>query len=228
MTIQEAKDLMTPESREKLHELISKPDEIDVSKKVGNDIVMAAFCQAALTGVIQPRSLSERLVKLLNSDTNTISDLKLDEILKVVHKNQPNMVCDIRLCDENNKEIVVWRLYEDFKFAWILTWLINRFEITPQMVRTKLADTLKTTIVNNVSQLVSKHLNSTPEEQNDMRISITTITRLVNMTGHILTAKFLEDPDNDKNNHMIWFSGECPEAVALMKKMHPDMKELTM
>ena len=53
--------------------------------------------------------------------------------------------------------------------------------------------TLKSTIVNNVSQLVSKFYKSTEEEQNKMIISISTIQRLVNMSGGCLTAEFYED-----------------------------------
>lgn len=190
MTLEEAKNLMTQEAKDKLHELISKPDEIDVSKKVGNDIVMTAFCQAVMTGVIQPKSISTKMMKLLNSDTNTMSDLKLNEILETIHKNQPDIVCSIYLKDNRNVDIVVWNMYGDSSFNPILEYIIDRLEITPQIVRSKLSSTLKTTIVNNMSQLVSKFNSLTDEEKKEFRVSIMSITRLVNMMDHIIVAKF--------------------------------------
>ena len=225
MTIQEAKQLMTPEAKQKLHELISKPEEIDVSKKVGNDVIMAAFCQAVMEGVIQPCSLSPKLTKLLNSDTNTISDIKLDDIMKVIHKNQPDMVCDIRICKANGDPWYIFRLYEDFRFVSILLFVKELFSITPQMVRMKLQDTLKTTIVNNVSQLISKIDNSTEEERMELRVSITTITRLVNMTGHICMSKFV-DGVSEHDNALIILGEDDPEFVSQIRREHPDITEL--
>lgn len=199
MTIQEAKQLMTDEAREKLHQLVSKPEEIDVSKKVGNDIVMAAFCQAVITGIIQPKSISTKLMKLLNSDTNTISDTKLEEILTTVHKHQSDIACEIILCDNTNKPIIKWSLYNNIHYNNIFERVIDMFGITPSIVRTKLADTLKTTIVNNVSQLISKYKSTAKEEQKNIRISITTITRLVNMMDCIITAKFIDKYQFDRS-----------------------------
>ena len=192
MTLEEAKKLMTPEAREKLHKLISKPDEIDISRKVGNDIIMSAFCQATLTGIIQQRSISQKMLKLLNSDTNTMSDIKLKEILETVHKQQPDIVCVISLRNSINEELVRWNMYDEVSFTPILEYIIEKLAITPQLVRTKLADTLKTTIVNNMSQLVSKFNSLSPEEKSEFRVSIMSITRLVNMVDHILMATFEE------------------------------------
>ena len=193
ITLEEAKKLMTPEARERLHKLVSKPDEIDISKKVGNDIIMTAFCQAALTGIIQQRSVSQKMMKLLNSDTNTMSDIKLDEILCTVHKNQPDVVCVISLRNNLNEDLVRWYMYSDISFAPVLDYVIKRLDITPQITRSKLADTLKTTIVNNMSQLVSKFSSITEEEKNEFRVSIMSITRLVNMMDHIIVASFEEN-----------------------------------
>lgn len=195
MTLEEAKKLMTPEARDKLHKLISKPDEIDISKKVGNDIVMAAFCQAVLTGVIQQRSVSDKMMKLLNSDTNTMSDLKLDEILKTVHKNQPDIACKISLRNNKNEGIIDWYLYTDISFSAILDYVITTLNITPQIVRNKLSSTLKTTIVNNMSQLVSKYTSLTEQEKENFRVSIMSITRLVNMMDCIIVAEFVDGYD---------------------------------
>lgn len=195
MTIEEAKKLMTDETRGKLHELISKPDEIDISKKVGNDIVMGAFCKAVLTGIIQQRSISNKMVKLLNSDTNTMSDLKLNEILETVHKNQPDITCCISLRNNKNEDLVLWNLYKDISFSPILDYVITHLQITPQIVRNKLSSTLKTTIVNNMSQLVSKYSSLTEEEKHEFRVSIMSITRLVNMMDHIIVAEFVDGYD---------------------------------
>lgn len=192
MTLEEAKNLMTPEAKEKLHKLISKPDEIDISKKVGNDIIMSAFCQGVLTGVIQQRSVSDKMVKLLNSDTNTMSDIKLAEILNVIHKQQKDIVCTIYLRNNLNEDLMRWNMYDVVSFEPILGYIINVLGITPQLVRTKLADTLKSTIVNNMSQLVSKFNSLNDDEKKEFRVSIMSITRLVNMCGYIIIAKFCD------------------------------------
>ena len=197
MTLEEAKKLMTPEAREKLHKLISKPDEIDISKKVGNDIVMSAFCQATLTGIIQQRSISQKMMKLLNSDTNTMSDIKLKEILDTVHKQQPDVTCVISLRNNLNEDLVRWYMYNEVSFTPILAYIIKNLHITPQIVRVKLANTLKTTIVNNMSQLVSKFNSISDEEKKEFRVSIMSITRLVNMAEHILVAHFEEGYKHD-------------------------------
>lgn len=198
MTIEEAKKLMTQEVKDKLHKLISKPDEIDISKKVGNDIIMSAFCQAALNGIIQPKSISLKMLKLLNSDTNTMSDLKLTEILETIHKHQKDIVCNISLRNNRNEEIKVWHLYDNISFTPILEYVINELNITPQLVRSKLSDTLKTTIVNNMSQLVSKFNSLSEDERKEFRVSIMSITRLVNMVDHIIVAEFKEGGYNNE------------------------------
>ena len=129
-------------------------------------------------------------MKLLNSDTNTMSDIKLNEILETVHKNQPDIVCTIYLRNNKNDDIVCWNMYGDSSFNPILEYILKRLEITPQIVRAKLSSTLKTTIVNNMSQLVSKFNSLTNEERKEFRVSIMSITRLVNMMDHIIVAKF--------------------------------------
>ena len=70
--------------------------------------------------------------------------------------------------------------------------VLRYWDITPTDVRKKMTQTLKETIVNNVSQTVSRFYKATPEERAKMRISITTIHRLVNMEGGILTAEFVD------------------------------------
>ena len=69
--------------------------------------------------------------------------------------------------------------------------IIKMFEITPALVRNKMSETLKCTIVNNIAQCVAKYNNGDP----DNNVSITTVTRLVNMCDHLIYADF-EDVDN--------------------------------
>lgn len=215
MTVQEALALLSDEAKEKLRILVSKPEDIDVSKKVGNDIVMGALCKAVMTGVIQPKSLTDKIVKLLNSDTNTISDIKLDEILKSIHHTQPKMYCIIKtkgkvenaITHELTDVTTEYRLYENFSFMSIFSHFVSSRRITPQMVREKLKDTLKMTIVNNVSQVVSKYLTLSSEgkteEIDNMRVSITTITRLVNMMDWTIVAEFKECNEDVHDNRMV-------------------------
>lgn len=191
MSLEEAKQLMTSESLDKLRTMVTKPMEIDVSQKVGNDIIMAAFCQAVMTGVIHEWALNDKLVKLLNSDTNTISSSKLNYIMDVIHVEQPSIVLEVRLYTNEMKLMKTWVLDGTQSFNHIFEYVLNEFEITPHMIRTKLTDTLKTTIVNNIGQLVSKYQSSSQEERDAITISITTIHRLVNMADHILLAEFV-------------------------------------
>ena len=192
MTLQEAKELMTKEDCEHLREITTVKPEIDFSHKVNNDILMTALCKAVAEETIQPISLNDRIVKLLNSETNTISQTKLEEILKIIHKNQPKMYCCITLYDANMTPRYEWDLYDNISFLPIFDYVVKLYEITPTTVRHHMTQTLKPTIVNNVSQLVSKYHKSTEEERNKMMISITTIQRLVNMSGDILFAEFYE------------------------------------
>jgi hypothetical protein len=54
-----------------------------------------------------------------------------------------------------------------------------------------MTEMLKPTIVNNVAQLVAKYNSiESEEERKKITISISTITRLVNMSGYLLIAEF--------------------------------------
>ena len=216
MTIEDAKKLMSESSFQKLKELVARPVEIDMSKKVGNDIIMAAFCQAVSTGVIKSESLNTKLVKLLNSDTNTISDTKLDELLKIVHTNQPDIACRIDITDSKMRHIFTYWEYENVRYQSIFRDILRLFKITPQMIRSKMTKTLKPTIVNNIGQLVSKFLNANKEEQDNIRVSITTIHHIVNMTGNIMTAQFI-------NGYNHGFSGVDTFPDDEWVDEHPDL-----
>ena len=197
MTIEEARSMMSPDALNKLHEVVDVKPVIDFSKKVNNDILMTAFCKAVMDDVIKPSSLNERLVKLLNSETNTISQSKLKEILDIVHEHQPNICCCISMDDYDGIDVIPrydWvHKDNDVNFVVPFRTVLNFYQITPSDIRKRMTETLKPTIVNNVSQLVSKFYKSTKEEQNKMVISISTIQRLVNMSGGSLTAEFYEE-----------------------------------
>lgn len=195
MNIEEAKALLTPQAVENLHSIVDVRPTIDFSKKVNNDILMTALCKAVNDGVIKDTSLTDRLVKLLNSETNTISQSKLQEILEIVHKKQPYVRCVIRFEDvieDMQIRLVSERVYKDgeITFNSLFEDVLIYYHISPSDIRQKMTETLKATIVNNISQLVSKYYKSTEEEQQKMVISISTINRLVNMSGGILTAEF--------------------------------------
>lgn len=198
MTLEEAKGLITPSAISQLHEVVDVKPVIDFSKKVNNDIIMSALCRGVDCGVIKLSTLNDRLVKLLNSETNTISQSKLKEILDILHIHQPGLYCYIWL--EDGSDIFAGKQYEWFykdevSFVQPFTDILNHYQITPSDIRRKMTETLKPTIVNNVSQLVSKFYKSSDEERDKMVISISTIQRLANMCGGMLNAEFIDDDE---------------------------------
>lgn len=191
MTIDEAEALMTDAAYERLREVVTVRPVIDTSKKAGNDILMNAFCKAVAEEVIKPSSLDDKLTKLLNSATNTLSQQKLKYLLEVVHKSQPDIRCIITITTADMQSDVFEAEYhkpEAIDFLVIFRWLLDKFNITPSSIRNKLSETLKPTIVNNISQLVSRVQQNNNTE--DLVISITTITRLVNCHDHLIFARF--------------------------------------
>jgi len=194
MTLDEAKSLMSDESLNKLKEVVSTKPVINMENKVNNDILMQALCRAVSEDVVHFTTLDDRLIKLLNSPTNTLSQNKLFDILKHIRLYQPNIVCFISLMvADMSSTLKTWILdgSDNVKFIDIFEYVINEFEITPSMVRNKMIVSLKPTIVNNVSQFVSKYLNTeSEEERRNITVSINTISRLVNMMDHLLFAEF--------------------------------------
>ena len=78
-------------------------------------------------------------------------------------------------------------------FNRIFEYVVREFNITPAIIRSKLGAMYKMTIVNNVAQLLGKYETlKTEEERKNVPISISTITRLVNMSQHLLYAEFAE------------------------------------
>ena len=195
ISLEEAKSMISKENIEKLKEVVSPKQNIDTSSKVNNDIIMAALCTAVGNGVIKPISIDDRLVKLLNSSTNTVSANKLGDILNHIRQTQPNMACVITLktCDMS-VDVNEWVFTgPSVYFNKIFEFVIDEFNITPALIRTEMVKMLKTTIVNNVAQFVAKYSQLTSEEaKRNETISISTVTRLVNMSNHLLVAEFKE------------------------------------
>ena len=192
LTLEEAMSMITKENLDNLHDITTVKPDIDFSHKVNNDILMTALCKAVADGVIKPGSMNERLVKLLNSETNTISQTKLSDILESLRVHQPTLVCCVTLYDSDMMPKHEWEFEGDVSFLPMFDWVVQNYDITPTEIRKRMTETLKPTIVNNVSQLVSKWKKSSDEERVKMVISVTTIQRLVNMTGDILLAEFYE------------------------------------
>jgi hypothetical protein len=199
LTLEEAKAMITKESVEKLHDVVDIKPVVDFSKKVNNDILMSALCKAVDYGTIKLTTLNDRLVKLLNSETNTISQSKLQEVLEIIHIKQPKIYCYVwldRYDSDTFERSFEWFFYkEPINFTQMFGDILEYYKITPSDIRRKMTETLKPTIVNNVSQLVSKFYKSSPEERSKMIISISTVQRLVNMSGGMLCAEFIDDDE---------------------------------
>ena len=65
---------------------------------------MGALCKAVLDDVIHVESLDEKIIKLLNSPTNTLSQSKLKYVLNVVHETQPRIKCIITIMTPDMKD----------------------------------------------------------------------------------------------------------------------------
>lgn len=195
ISIEEAKAMMSDEALSRLKDIVTPQPSINMNQKVNNDIIMSALCRAVNDGVIHMDAVDDHIVKLLNSPTNTLSAVKVGNILTQIRKFQPNMCCVITLkSSDMNEKINEWIFTgPEVYFNKIFEYVIDKFEITPSLVRNKMTAMLKTTIVNNVAQLVAKYNSLTDEEEKKhLTISINTVTRLVNMSDHILLAEFKE------------------------------------
>lgn len=197
LSLEDAKKLFTPKSKQKLNDTVNHDRPvINSTNKVNNDIVMQALCRAVDDNTIRVDDLDDRLVKLLNSNTNTISYHKLISALKVIRKSNHNIACVIEIRDPNTinqaliKDWVITGEKDSATFVEVFEYVCNKFEITPHMIREKMTETLKATVVNNVAQLLAKFDNATEEERKDFVISIRTITRLICMSGYLIYAEF--------------------------------------
>ena len=199
ISLDEAKELLTKEKSEKLRQVVTNSTPvINLSNKLHNDIVMAALCDAVENDVIHVADMDEKMIKLPNSNTNTLSYPKLINILHTVHNSNPKIVCHIKLLEPDPyipKTINEWIIdgNNGVSFHDIFEYVVKKFEITPHDIRVKMTETLKSTVVNNVAQLVSRYITSDEEERKKMVISIKTICRLVNMIGKQITAEFVKE-----------------------------------
>lgn len=192
ITLDEAKSMMSQDAIDKLKSVVSTKPTINMESKVNNDILMQALCRAVTDDVIHVTSLSEKIIKLLNSATNTLSQTKLGAILTKIRENQPNIVCVVSLMSVDMSETLHEWVFTGpvVKFNDIFETVVNEFNITAGVVRNKLVNTLKPTIVNNIAQLIAKYENT--EDKDSISVSINTITRLVNMENRLLFAEFKE------------------------------------
>lgn len=195
ITLEDAKAMMSDEAILKLKNMVTPKPVVNMDHKVNNDIIMNALCRAVEDGVINVNSLNEKIIKLLNSPTNTLSAVKVGSILTHVRKSQPNICCIITLKTADMNTILNEWVFTgpDVYFNKIFEYVVDYFKITPTIVRNKMTEMLKTTIVNNVAQLIAKYNTlESEEEKQALTISISTVTRLVNMSDHILLAEFKE------------------------------------
>ena len=194
MTVEEAKALMQPTAVQHLKDVVAENVVIDVSKKSACDILMAAFCKAVTDDppVIRKSSLNDYFVNMLNGTTNTMSQSKLGDLFKLLTERQPEIGCVFTLYNGDMTEVINDWIFKTTNptFNKMFEFVVERFEITPQMIREQLSTVLKQTIANNIAQFTLKY--QTSKNHDDMVVSITTITRLVNMTNNIITCEFRE------------------------------------
>lgn len=193
MTIEEAKQLMTPESINHLKELTNELKEIDVSKKKHCDIIMWALIHAIMTdGVISHSSLDDALVNMMNSSTRTVSCSKLKSVMKTIKSSQ-KLKCYFDIFEANGHTLIKRFEFDNTKnknFNYILDFVLEHFKITPQKIKETLTEHFKPTVVINIYTLINKYVNATEEERDEFKVSILTITRLVNMVDHVIVCKF--------------------------------------
>ena len=195
MTIEEAKAMISKENVDRLRNVVAPRPEVNISNKANADIIMSALCAAVVNGIIKEASLDDTIIKLLNSSTSTLSAVKVGKILTTLRETQPKMCCVITLRSGDGKEIIKDWIFTgpEVYFNRIFEYVVREFNITPAIIRSKLGAMYKMTIVNNVAQLLGKYETlKTEEERKNVPISISTITRLVNMSQHLLYAEFAE------------------------------------
>jgi hypothetical protein len=191
MTLDEAKALMQPTAVQHLKDMVAENVVIDTSKKSACDILMSAFIKAVEDDTIHKLSLNQGFVNMLNSTTNTMSQSKLEDLMKLLNERQPEIGCVFTLYDGTMEPIEEWVFKTtNPTFNGMYEYVIKYFQITPSMIREKLSTVLKQTIANNIAQFCLKYQST--DNHDDMVVSITTITRLVNMMNHIITCEFRE------------------------------------
>lgn len=193
MTIEESKKLLTPEAVNHLKELTSETKDIDVSRKKNCDIIMSAMIKAILEdGSILQSSLDDTLINMMNSSTRTISCSKLKSVMKTIKESQ-KLTCSFDIYEADGVTLVKHFEFDNKKdknFNYILDFVLDYFKVTPQLIKEKLTEQFKPTVVINIYTLINKYVNATDAEKDEFKVSILTITRLVNMMNHIIICKF--------------------------------------
>jgi hypothetical protein len=196
MTIEEAQKLLTPEAVNHLKELTNETKDIDVSRKKNCDIIMSAMIKAILDdGSILQSSLDDTLINMMNSSTRTISCSKLKSVMKTIKESQ-KLTCSFDIYEADGVTSVKHFEFDNKKdknFNYILDYVLDHFKITPQLIKEKLTEQFKPTVVINIYTLINKYVNATDAEKDDFKVSILTITRLVNMMNHIIICKFARE-----------------------------------
>ena len=187
---------MTPEAVNHLKELTNEIKEIDVSKKKQCDIIMSALIHAILDDQqILHSSLDDALVNMMNSSTRTVSCSKLKSIMKTIKESQ-KLKCSFEIYEADGVTLVKKFEFDNSKnknFNYILDFVLDYFKITPQRIKDQLTEHFKPTVVINIYTLINKYLGSDETERDEFKVSILTITRLVNMANHIITCKFVRE-----------------------------------
>ena len=193
MTIEESKKLLTPEAVNHLKELTSETKDIDISRKKNCDIIMSAMIKAILEdGSILQSSLDDTLINMMNSSTRTISCSKLKSVMKTIKESQ-KLTCSFDIYEADGVTLVKHFEFDNKKdknFNYILDFVLDYFKVTPQLIKEKLTEQFKPTVVINIYTLINKYVNATDAEKDEFKVSILTITRLVNMMNHIIICKF--------------------------------------
>lgn len=195
MTLEEAKQMISKDNVDRLKNVVTPKPTVSINSKTNTDIIMSALCTAVQSGVIKESSLDISIIKLLNSSTSTLSAVKVGKILSILRKHQKNMTCTITLKTSDAQTIVEEWVFTgpEVYFNKIFEFVVDKFDITPAKIRNELGKMFQMTIVNNVAQFLGKYETlKTEEERKKENISISTITRLVNMSHHLLYAEFVE------------------------------------
>lgn len=195
MTLEEAKQMISKDNVDRLKNVVTPKPTVSINSKTNTDIIMSALCTAVQSGVIKESSLDISIIKLLNSSTSTLSAIKVGKILSILRKHQKNMTCTITLKTSDAQTIVEEWVFTgpEVYFNKIFEFVVDKFDITPAKIRNELGKMFQMTIVNNVAQFLGKYETlKTEEERKKENISISTITRLVNMSHHLLYAEFVE------------------------------------
>ena len=108
------------------------------------------------------------------------------------------MTCTITLKTNDADTIVNEWVFTgpEVYFNKIFEFVVEKFNITPAKIRTEMGKMFQMTIVNNVAQFLGRYETiKSEEDRKKENISISTITRLVNMSHHLLYAEFVERTD---------------------------------